>query len=170
MRLQDCWRNLVVLRHGAMHSKYYRLWFRRKIRPPHRALHALNAHMRSVNHVGHDCGIVSRKDARRAEGFVSTPAWSANSKARICGRGPDSQWFRNDHASLTQLEVADAWFYRKAAEVDGVIFDLPQEEDVLGWDYPRLRKFLDERSIPYLMLRDESSDAIAAFVERLPNG
>ena len=67
-------------------------------------------------------------------------------------------------------EVADAWFHRKAAEVDGVIFYLPQEDDVLGWDYPCLREFLDERSIPHLMLRRESSDEIGAFVERLCHG
>ena len=67
-------------------------------------------------------------------------------------------------------EAADAWFLRKAAEVDGVIFYLPHEDDVFGWDYPRLRASLDERAIPHLMLRDESSHAIAAFVERLRNG
>lgn len=67
-------------------------------------------------------------------------------------------------------EVADAWFHRKAAEVDGVIFYFPHEDDVLGWDYPRLREFLDERAIPQLMLRGDSSDEIGAFVERLRNG
>jgi len=63
--------------------------------------------------------------------------------------------------------LADAWFHRKACEVDGVIFYLPLEDDVLGWDYPRLRDFLDERAIPHLMLREESSDQLAAFVEGL---
>lgn len=67
-------------------------------------------------------------------------------------------------------EMADAWFHRKAGEVDGVIFYLPSEDDVAGWDYPRLRASLDERAIPHLMLRDESSHAIATFVERLRNG
>jgi benzoyl-CoA reductase/2-hydroxyglutaryl-CoA dehydratase subunit BcrC/BadD/HgdB len=67
-------------------------------------------------------------------------------------------------------EAADAWFLRKAAEVDGVIFYLPGEDDVFGWDYPRLCEFLDDRAIPHLMLRDESSDEIGAFVERLGNG
>ena len=33
----------------------------------------------------------------------------------------------------------------KHTEVDGVIFYLPHEDDVIGWDYPRLRAFLDER-------------------------
>jgi benzoyl-CoA reductase/2-hydroxyglutaryl-CoA dehydratase subunit BcrC/BadD/HgdB len=64
-------------------------------------------------------------------------------------------------------EIADAWFHRKATEVDGVIFYLPHEDDVIGWDYPRLRAFLDERAIPHLMLRDEDSDQIGAFIERL---
>ena len=67
-------------------------------------------------------------------------------------------------------EIADAWFHRKAAEVDGVIFYLPQEDDVVGWDYPRLRAWLDECTIPHLMLRDESSDEIGVFVEGLRNG
>ena len=56
VRLQDRRWNLVVLRHGAMYSEYYWCWFRRKIRPAHRALHALNAHMRPINNVRHDFG------------------------------------------------------------------------------------------------------------------
>ncbi|MGB6945046.1 MAG: 2-hydroxyacyl-CoA dehydratase family protein [Bryobacteraceae bacterium] len=67
-------------------------------------------------------------------------------------------------------DMADAWFHRKAAEVDGVIFYLPHEDDVCGWDYPRLREFLDERAIPHLMLRGDSSDEVGAFVERLRHG
>jgi len=34
-------------------------------------------------------------------------------------------------------EISEAWFRGKAAEVDGVIFYLPREDDVFGWDYPR---------------------------------
>jgi benzoyl-CoA reductase/2-hydroxyglutaryl-CoA dehydratase subunit BcrC/BadD/HgdB len=67
-------------------------------------------------------------------------------------------------------EISDAWFVSKASEVDGVIFYLPQEDDVLGWDYPRLRAFLDHRAIPHLMVRSDSSDEIGAFVERLRHG
>jgi len=67
-------------------------------------------------------------------------------------------------------EVADAWFHRKAREVDGVIFYLSPEDDVLGWDYPRLRAFLDEHAIPHLMLRAESPDETGAFIERLSHG
>jgi benzoyl-CoA reductase/2-hydroxyglutaryl-CoA dehydratase subunit BcrC/BadD/HgdB len=64
-------------------------------------------------------------------------------------------------------EIADSWFHRAASEVDGVIFYLPPDDDVLGWDYPRLRAFLDERAIPHLMLRSEASEQIEAFVARL---
>jgi benzoyl-CoA reductase/2-hydroxyglutaryl-CoA dehydratase subunit BcrC/BadD/HgdB len=67
-------------------------------------------------------------------------------------------------------EIADAWFHRKASEVDGVIFYLPPEDDVIGWDYPRLRDSLDERAIPHLLLRSESSDEIGTFIARLRNG
>jgi len=66
-------------------------------------------------------------------------------------------------------DIADSWFLRKASEVDGVIFNLPHEDDVIGWDYPRLRASLDERGIPHLMLRSASSDEIGAFIEGLPH-
>ena len=64
-------------------------------------------------------------------------------------------------------EIGDDWFRQKASEVDGVIFYLPQEDDVIGWDYPRLRAFLDQRAIPHLMLRSQSSEQIGGFIERL---
>jgi benzoyl-CoA reductase/2-hydroxyglutaryl-CoA dehydratase subunit BcrC/BadD/HgdB len=67
-------------------------------------------------------------------------------------------------------EISDAWFHSKASQVDGVIFYLPQEDDVLGWDYPRLRAFLNDRAIPHLMARSDSSDEIGAFIERLRHG
>jgi len=59
VRLQDRLRNLVMLRNGAVHSEQDRLIFRRKIRSAHRALHALDANMRPINHFGHYCWIVS---------------------------------------------------------------------------------------------------------------
>ncbi len=66
--------------------------------------------------------------------------------------------------------IADDWFCRKTSEVDGVIFYLPPDDDVVGWDYPRLRAFLDERAIPHLMLRSEDSEQIQAFSARLRYG
>ncbi len=66
--------------------------------------------------------------------------------------------------------IADGWFHQRVSQVDGVIFYLPQEDDVIGWDYPRLRDHLDERAIPHLMIREESADQVAAFLARLPHG
>jgi benzoyl-CoA reductase/2-hydroxyglutaryl-CoA dehydratase subunit BcrC/BadD/HgdB len=66
--------------------------------------------------------------------------------------------------------IADDWFCRKSSEVDGVIFYLPHDDDVIGWDFPRLRAFLDERGIPHLMLRSEAPDRIQAFIARLRQG
>jgi benzoyl-CoA reductase/2-hydroxyglutaryl-CoA dehydratase subunit BcrC/BadD/HgdB len=57
--------------------------------------------------------------------------------------------------------IADAWFENKASEVDGVIFHLPHEDDVLGWDYPRLRDRLLARGIPHAMLRDVDQEVPA---------
>jgi benzoyl-CoA reductase/2-hydroxyglutaryl-CoA dehydratase subunit BcrC/BadD/HgdB len=66
--------------------------------------------------------------------------------------------------------IADDWFCRKTSEVDGVIFYLPHDDDVIGWDYPRLRGYLEQCAMPHLLVREESSDQIAAFIQRLPNG
>jgi benzoyl-CoA reductase/2-hydroxyglutaryl-CoA dehydratase subunit BcrC/BadD/HgdB len=71
--------------------------------------------------------------------------------------------------------IADEWFCRKATEVDGVIFYLPSDDDVLGWDYPRLRAFLDQRAtpklaVPHLMVRDASADPVRAFLRDLSRG
>ena len=66
--------------------------------------------------------------------------------------------------------IADEWFRRKASEVDGVIFSLPPDDDVRGWDYPRLRDFLDERAIPHAMLRSACPEQIAEFLEILAHG
>jgi benzoyl-CoA reductase/2-hydroxyglutaryl-CoA dehydratase subunit BcrC/BadD/HgdB len=63
--------------------------------------------------------------------------------------------------------AADAWFYSRASEVDGVIFHLPPEDDVMGWDYPRWRDSLTRSGIPHVIVRDASSDGIGVFVESL---
>ena len=57
------------------------------------------------------------------------------------------------------------------SEVDGVIFYLPHEDDVIGWDYPRLRDYLDERAIPHLMLREAVRGSDRGISSRgLPHG
>ncbi len=53
--------------------------------------------------------------------------------------------------------VAEAWFLQALSAVDGVVFYIPPEDDVFGWDYPRLRDLLDRRNIPHLLVRADAS-------------
>ena len=68
-------------------------------------------------------------------------------------------------------EAADAWFKREVLHgIDGVVFYLPPDDDVRGWDYPRQKQFLDERGIPNMLIREEVnapqvSSALAAQLE-----
>jgi benzoyl-CoA reductase/2-hydroxyglutaryl-CoA dehydratase subunit BcrC/BadD/HgdB len=55
------------------------------------------------------------------------------------------------------FETADAWFQEESTNgIDGVVFYLPPEDCVAGWDYPRRRNFLDERKIPHLLVREDA--------------
>jgi benzoyl-CoA reductase/2-hydroxyglutaryl-CoA dehydratase subunit BcrC/BadD/HgdB len=75
------------------------------------------------------------------------------------------------------FEEADAWFTRQIGRgsVDGVIFYLPLDDVVAGWDYPRRKAFLESRGVPNLLVRESVMpgasasvrDAIAAFIKRL---
>lgn len=53
-------------------------------------------------------------------------------------------------------EHRDAWFQREieSGHVDGVLFYLPLEDDVLGWDYPRQLAYLKSRSKPSITVRE----------------
>ncbi len=54
--------------------------------------------------------------------------------------------------------IADAWFQQAAADgIDGVVFYLPPDDCVAGWDYPRRRRYLDERGIPHLLVREDAA-------------
>lgn len=55
------------------------------------------------------------------------------------------------------LDAADRWFESRVREgVDGVVFYLPPEDYVLGWDYPRQKQFLDGLGIPSLVVREDA--------------
>ncbi|NOT61278.1 MAG: 2-hydroxyacyl-CoA dehydratase, partial [Acidobacteria bacterium] len=69
-------------------------------------------------------------------------------------------------------DVADKWFEREALHnIDGVVFYLPPEDDIGGWDYPRQKQFLVQRGIPHLLIREEAREAqlepISAFIAAL---
>jgi benzoyl-CoA reductase/2-hydroxyglutaryl-CoA dehydratase subunit BcrC/BadD/HgdB len=69
---------------------------------------------------------------------------------------------------LFPFDIADAWFQQAAIdEIDGVVFYLPPEDCVAGWDYPRRRQYLDERGIPHLLLREDAMSISEEGHERI---
>lgn len=69
---------------------------------------------------------------------------------------------------LFPFEIADAWFKRAATDgIDGVVFYLPQEDCVAGWDYPRRRQYLDERGIPHFLVREGAMSISEECHERI---
>jgi len=72
---------------------------------------------------------------------------------------------------------ADLWFNKAVKRgIDGVIFYLPPDDDVYGWDYPRQRDFAAARGIPSLLIREDAAlglsvaalAQIAEFVKAIP--
>lgn len=53
---------------------------------------------------------------------------------------------------------ADRWFQKTVSRgIDGVVFYLPPDDDVYGWDYPRQRDFVTARRIPSLLIREDAT-------------
>jgi benzoyl-CoA reductase/2-hydroxyglutaryl-CoA dehydratase subunit BcrC/BadD/HgdB len=71
---------------------------------------------------------------------------------------------------LFPSEIADAWFREKSTNgIDGVIFYLPPEDCVAGWDYPRRRNYLDEKRIPHLLVRENARSISEECGQRIEN-
>jgi benzoyl-CoA reductase/2-hydroxyglutaryl-CoA dehydratase subunit BcrC/BadD/HgdB len=74
--------------------------------------------------------------------------------------------------------VADLWFEDRSREsIEGVVFYLPEDDYVSGWDYPRQKNFLDALGIPSLVIRGDprqikmpESARIQRWAEQLPKG
>jgi benzoyl-CoA reductase/2-hydroxyglutaryl-CoA dehydratase subunit BcrC/BadD/HgdB len=72
--------------------------------------------------------------------------------------------------------VADSWFEGRSREgIEGVVFYLPDDDHVSGWDYPRQKNFLDALGIPSLVIRCDllqmgtpESARIRNWIEHLP--
>jgi benzoyl-CoA reductase/2-hydroxyglutaryl-CoA dehydratase subunit BcrC/BadD/HgdB len=72
--------------------------------------------------------------------------------------------------------VADSWFEGRSREgIEGVVFYLPDEDYISGWDYPRQRNFLDALGIPSLVIRraplqmeTPENSRIQKWMEHLP--
>jgi benzoyl-CoA reductase/2-hydroxyglutaryl-CoA dehydratase subunit BcrC/BadD/HgdB len=66
------------------------------------------------------------------------------------------------------FEIADEWFHKESVHgIDGVVFYLPPEDCVAGWDYPRRRRYLDEHGIPHLLVRDNAMSISEECHERI---
>jgi benzoyl-CoA reductase/2-hydroxyglutaryl-CoA dehydratase subunit BcrC/BadD/HgdB len=66
------------------------------------------------------------------------------------------------------FDVADAWFQQASLDgIDGVVFYLSPEDCVDGWDYPRRRRYLDERGIPHFLVREDATSISEECHERI---
>ena len=74
----------------------------------------------------------------------------------------ETYYFDAPSPRVFPCRVAYEWFLATADTVDGVVFYLPPEDDVLGWDYPGLRKTLDQRGIPSLLVREDAAEDLSA--------
>ncbi len=71
--------------------------------------------------------------------------------------------------------VADSWFEDRSRDgIEGVVFYLPEDDYVSGWDYPRQKEFLDDIGIPSLVIRHTprqigvpESSRISKWIEQL---
>jgi benzoyl-CoA reductase/2-hydroxyglutaryl-CoA dehydratase subunit BcrC/BadD/HgdB len=75
---------------------------------------------------------------------------------------------------LFPFEIADEWFQQASVNgIDGVVFYLPPEDCLAGWDYPRRRRYLDARGIPNLLVREDAmsiSDPCHMRIEEFVQG
>jgi benzoyl-CoA reductase/2-hydroxyglutaryl-CoA dehydratase subunit BcrC/BadD/HgdB len=69
---------------------------------------------------------------------------------------------------LFPFEIADAWFQQALTDgIDGVVFYIPPDDCVAGWDYPRRRRYLDERGIPHCLVREDAKSISEECHERI---
>jgi hypothetical protein len=70
-------------------------------------------------------------------------------------------------------EARESWLKQHALrpDLDAVVFYLPPSDRQLGWDYPRLKRWLDDYEKPSLLVRVDATDpsggiAIRGEIER----
>jgi benzoyl-CoA reductase/2-hydroxyglutaryl-CoA dehydratase subunit BcrC/BadD/HgdB len=66
--------------------------------------------------------------------------------------------------------IADEWFETAVrTRTDGVVFYLPPEDYVAGWDYPRQKLMLDKLGIPNIIVRGDAAQLSAQECDRMEN-
>jgi hypothetical protein len=60
----------------------------------------------------------------------------------------------------------DIWFQREieSGTIDGVLFYIPLQDDVVGWDYPRHYERLQQRGIASEIIRGRDAGQLEAFI------
>jgi benzoyl-CoA reductase/2-hydroxyglutaryl-CoA dehydratase subunit BcrC/BadD/HgdB len=90
--------------------------------------------------------------------------WGARSAGRDIDSGNDVLKAIFEHyyseapsPRVFPAEDADRWFETRVTDgIDGVVFYLPAEDYVAGWDYPRQKRFLDHAGIPSMVVREDA--------------
>ncbi len=62
----------------------------------------------------------------------------------------------------TPVAVLERWIERTLPGIDVVVVSLPPDDASFGWDYPRLRRLLERRSMPHAVLRGDPAQPMAA--------
>jgi benzoyl-CoA reductase/2-hydroxyglutaryl-CoA dehydratase subunit BcrC/BadD/HgdB len=121
---------------------------------PHPKLHqALEAHG----------AVVTAEDdwwgARAAEGTIA----SARGTTAMVGTIFENYYLRAMSPRVSPAAAADSWFQKAVKRgIDGVVFYLPPDDDVYGWDYPRQRDFVSAHGIPSLLIREDASVGLSS--------
>jgi hypothetical protein len=74
----------------------------------------------------------------------------------------ENYYLRAPSPRVFPAAAADRWFHSALQSgVEGVVFYLPPDDDVFGWDYPRQRDYLRERAIPSLLIREDANRGLS---------
>jgi benzoyl-CoA reductase/2-hydroxyglutaryl-CoA dehydratase subunit BcrC/BadD/HgdB len=121
----------------------------------------------------HHSGLHRAIESHRALVIGEDDWWGSRAVAREAAvRGDmvrsifETYYFAAPSPRVFPREVADEWFLTASANVNGVVFYLPPEDDVWGWEYPGLRKSLDQRGIPCLLVREDATDGLSSECHR----
>lgn len=88
----------------------------------------------------------------------------------VSARGPaspldaifDNYYLRAPSPRVSPAAAADRWFHSTVRRgIDGVVFYLPPDDDVYGWDYPRQRDALSGQGMPSLLIREDAGRGLS---------
>jgi benzoyl-CoA reductase/2-hydroxyglutaryl-CoA dehydratase subunit BcrC/BadD/HgdB len=78
------------------------------------------------------------------------------------------KYYNDTPSPRVPADVADQWFGTSVStDVDAVVFYLPPDDYVAGWDYPRHKRLLDARGIPSIVLRADAAALDERWLARL---